>query len=174
MKRTPPKRTPLKKAAKRPAKPRRTKKDMWADYGLVRPAKPRFSGLRGIAWHVLSLYVRERDLKAFGQVCVNCGNEKTDFHGGHFIPAGKCGWDGLSLDELNIHAECSYCNFRDKTKLNYARNLDLRYGPGTAQKLRDRYYEYASSKDSYKNYTQDEYRQFISKYKALLQTLSGE
>ena len=161
------------KASKSASKRRKTKKDLWAEYGLERPPRPRYSGLRGIVWFLLSLYVRQRDLKAYGPICINCGKVKEEFHGGHFIPTGECGWDGLALDEKNVHAECSYCNFRDKAKLNYARNLDLRYGAGTAQALRDRYYEYKHSGNQYKNLTQNEYREKIAYLQALLEPVDN-
>jgi hypothetical protein len=163
-----------KKTRKVSSRKKKTKADLWREFGFERPAKPRFSGLRGIVWHVLSLYVRQRDLKAFGPVCVNCGEEKTDFHGGHFIAAGQCGWDGLALDPENIHAECSSCNLRDKAKLKYAYHLDLRYGPGTAQKLRDRYNHYRFSGDSFKNFSNVEYRRLITHYKQAVENSQKE
>lgn len=155
---------------RRPKKPeakKKTKVDLWREYGLERPAKPRYSGLRGIVWHLLSLYVRKVRDKDFP--CINCGQFKEEYQGGHFIPTGKCGWDGMALDPLNVHAECGFCNFREKTKLLYAKHLDERYGPGTAQKLRDRYYEYTKSNE--KNWGQARYRQEIAHYQALLENL---
>lgn len=166
------KRKPFKRKGRKIArKPRKTKKAIWAEYGLERPAKPRYSGLRGIVWHLLSIYVRIRDLKAYGPVCVNCGQVKEEFHGGHFIATGDCGWDGMALDEMNVHSECSACNFRDKAKLKYARNLDLRYGPGTAQKLRDRYYEYKMPGVVHKNWSQEVYRAKIAELQQKISTL---
>ncbi len=154
------------KASKSAPKRRKTKKDMWAEYGLERPSKPRYSGLRGIVWHLLSLYVRT--VRDKDKPCIGCGKEHEDYHGGHFIATGRCGWDGLALNPDNVHKEGASCNFRDKQKLEYERNLDLRYGSGTAQKLRDIYYEYKHSGNQYKNWSQNEYREKIAYYKSQL------
>lgn len=151
---------------------RKLKADVWREFGLERPAKPRYSGRRGVLWHVLSLYVRARDLMSWGPICVNCDREKTGFQGGHYIATGSCGWDGLALDEENVHAECSSCNFRDKQKLQYGFNLDRRYGPGTAERLRERYQEYL--KNGGKNWNNETYRQKILHYQQQTALLTRE
>jgi hypothetical protein len=75
----------------------------------------------------------------------------------------------LALDPLNVHAECSACNFRDKQKLKYGFNLDRRYGLGTADKLRQRYQDYL--KEGGKNWNSDTYRAKIAEYQEILNGL---
>ncbi len=157
------------KVVKKEKKKRQTKKDLWAQYGLVRPAKPRYAGLRGIVWHLLSLYVR--NVRDKDKPCIGCGKEHDEYHGGHFIAAGSCGWDGLALNPDNVHKEGASCNFRDKQKLGYERNLDLRYGAGTAQNLKTIYYEYKHSGKTYKNWNQNELREKIATYTEMLQEI---
>lgn len=155
----------LKRVSLKKPKKRKLKADIWREFGLTRPAKPRYSGLRGVLWFVLSQYVRMRDKRLWGAFCVNCGLPKEDMHGGHFIATGSCGWDGLALDETNVHAECSSCNYRDKQKLKYGFNLDKRYGPGTADKLRARYKEYTET-SGHKNWNNQIYKEKIAYYQA--------
>lgn len=128
---------------KKPSRKRaQSKTDLWSSYGLTRPPKPRYTGRKGIYWYLLSIKVRRRDFERFG-ACVNCGAKVDDWRhlqGGHFISASKCGF-ALLFDEMNVHGECPGCNAYDKQKLGYERNLDLRYGPGTAKQLKDRYWD---------------------------------
>lgn len=154
------------KVSTKKKKKRKLKADIWREFGLTRPAKPRYSGLRGVLWFVLSQYVRARDKRLWGPLCVNCGEEKEEFQGGHFISTGSCGWDGLALDEENVHAECKSCNLRDKQKLKYGFNLDKRYGVGTADRLRQRYQEYLQG--NCKNWNNQTYREKIAHYQELL------
>lgn len=98
---------------------------------------------KGIYWHLFSRYIRERDVEQWG-VCISCGKPITvdTCDAGHFIPAGSCGRD-LLFDPVNVNAECGRCNAWDEGHLfGYERNLDVRYGSGTAQSLKDRYFEY--------------------------------
>lgn len=167
-----PKKGLRRKVSLKKTKKKKTKVDLWREFGLTRPAKPRYSGLRGVLWLVLSQYVRARDKALWGAFCVNCGLEKEEFHGGHYIATGSCGWDGLALDEKNVHAECSSCNFRDKQKLKYGFNLDIRYGVGTADKLRERYQAYI--KEGGKNWNNQTYREEINHYQQLLAGLNSD
>lgn len=118
-----------------------TKKEEWALYGLNRPHRPRYIGLKGIYWHVVSEYVRRRDFQLYGR-CVSC-NKKVenwrDLQGGHFIAASNCGF-ALLFDLQNVNGECGGCNAFDQNHLvGYERNLDARYGNGTAELLKKRY-----------------------------------
>lgn len=155
------------KGFKRPKRKKKTQADIWREFGLNRPPKPRYSGLRGILWYVFSLYIRERDKNL---PCINCGLMKPERHAGHYIPTGQCGWDGMVFDEMNVHSECSSCNMRDKRKLKYGLNLDKRH-PGTREQLERRYSDYRASQGQYKNYSQDEYRARIRMYTTRLSTL---
>lgn len=118
-----------------------TKKELWAQYGLNRPPKPRYEGLKGVYWAVVSEYVRRRDFGMWG-TCVSCGKDMTGWQqgqAGHFISAGTGGFE-LLFDLNNIHLECGYCNGFDGNHLvGYERTLDKRYEEGFAKKLKDRY-----------------------------------
>jgi len=132
------------KASRKPAKKKQTKADLWRQYGLERPGKPRYEGLKGIYWRLLSEKVRRRDFEKYG-TCISCGvrfDTWQDSDPGHYIPAGTCGFD-LLFDEKNIHGECKRCNGFDEGHLiGYERGLDMRYGAGTAKKLEDRYWKH--------------------------------
>lgn len=131
-----------------PPKPLRkivlNKKELWALYGLNRPPKPRYEGLKGVYWHVVSEYVRKRDFMMWEGRCISCGKKAqgwAQFQAGHFVAAGTCGF-ALLFDLENINAECGYCNGFDQNHLiGYERNLDSRYGKGTAEHLKARYFK---------------------------------
>jgi len=98
---------------------------------------------KGIYWYWFSRYIRERDVMRWG-VCISCGKPITfeSCDAGHFVPANGCGRD-LLFDERNVNAECSRCNAWDEMHLiGYAKGLDFRYGPGTADALMVRYRSY--------------------------------
>lgn len=126
-----------------------TKADFLRDWGITdqNKLKAGFSWLRyktppekGIYWYYFSHHVRRRDVLKYG-TCISCGRPITyeNSDAGHFMPAKHCGRD-LLFDPLNVNAECSQCNAWDETHLiGYARNLDIRYGPGTADGLIERY-----------------------------------
>jgi len=176
------KRTPLKRKSRKKARSRMTalgaKKDVFAalraEYGLpeaIRSRKDlRYTAPleRGVLWYYFSLYIRKRDEDL---PCINCGTYASSFHAGHYIPTGRAGWDGFVFDEMNVHAECANCNFRDKRKLKYGINLDKRY-PGTREALESRYEAYAASQGHYKNWGREELRakikEYQDKYTALL------
>lgn len=144
-----------------PKKPKLTKKELWAIYGLNRPSKPRYEGLKGIYWHVLSMYVRQRDYTLWGR-CISCNKKVLDWHelqGGHFVAAGTGGFK-LLFDPRNVNGECGYCNgFDPNHLLGYEVGLDTRYGPGTAQSLKDAYAE--SRKSTSKGWSDREYHEKI-------------
>ncbi len=118
-----------------------TKKELWAQYGLNRPPKPRYEGLKGVYWNVVSEYVRRRDFSMWG-TCVSCGKKMESWRqmqGGHFIAAGTGGFE-LLFDMTNIHGECGYCNGFDQNHLiGYEQTLEKRYGKGTASLLKKKY-----------------------------------
>lgn len=95
---------------------------------------------KGVYWYWLARFIRARDASRYG-TCISCGKPKTfeELQAGHFASAGNCGFD-LLFDEGNLNGECGYCNAYDGNHLwGYAKNLDARYGKGTAQKLQKRY-----------------------------------
>lgn len=149
-----------------------SKAELWASYGLNRPAKPRYEGLKGIYWHVVSLYVRTRDLKQWSR-CISCSKWVTDIselQGGHFIAAGTGGID-LLFDLTNINGECGYCNGFDGNHLvRYELGLDERYGKGTAKKLKERYLR-SRRGTPMKGLNNKEYHEKILQMKAAIETL---
>lgn len=109
---------------------------------------------KGIYWWHFSQFIRKRDLKKYG-TCISCGKRIEDGHAGHFISASKCGRD-LLFDPTNVNLECAGCNMWDKQKLGYERNLDIRYGAGTAQALKDRWWAYKTG-GIVRDWTREEY-----------------
>ena len=85
--------------------------------------------------------VRQRDFKLFGGYCVDQCGRKADswkeMHAGHFVPASKGGF-GLLFEEQNVAAQLPSCNNPDispMSSIGFARELDERYGKGTADAL---------------------------------------
>lgn len=136
-----------------------TQKELWALYGLNRPPSPRYSDLKGILWWVTSVYVRKRDFQLYHGACIGCDrimDSWKDLQAGHFISASKCGF-ALLFDLRNINGECGACNKWDKQKLTYERNLDLRYGKGTAQEVKEQYFESRKVGKTGKEFSHQEY-----------------
>lgn len=117
---------------------------------------------KGILWYWFSRYIRARDKNL---PCISCNLQKPERQGGHFIPTGSMGVDEMVFSEQNVHSECSACNNWDKNKLQYARNLDLRYGKGTADQLRNVFYEYKYGGLIYRNWGIETYREKIRHYR---------
>lgn len=153
-----------------------TKAELWASFGLNRPPKPRYEGLKGIYWYLLSQYVRQRDFQLFHR-CISCNKwmeSWQDMQAGHFIAAGNGGF-ALLFDARNVNGECGGCNGFDLNHLiGYERHLDERYGAGFAQKLKD---EYVASKQvgapTVKVWTVGEYEQNIRKLQGELVLLQN-
>ena len=125
---------------------------------------------KGVYWYWFSLDVRQRDVETYG-VCISCGNPITvdTSDAGHFCPASNCGRD-LLFDPRNVNAECGRCNAFDEGHLfGYERRLDERYGPGTAQELKDRYQAYRESKTPLKDWKASEYADKIRSLKSYQQ-----
>jgi len=77
------------------------------------------------------------DFIAYDGQCISCGRKFpiTSLQGGHFVPASRGGFT-LLFHPTNVNAECQGCNGFDQMHLiGYARNLDKRYGKGTADEL---------------------------------------
>lgn len=83
-----------------------------------------------------SIYIRMRDSDKFGQSkCITC--PKTgfwkEFQNGHFV---KRSVSLLRFDDENCNAQCPACNVWKYGELFiYGKELDLKYGDGTADKL---------------------------------------
>ncbi len=144
---------------KEPTLKPKTKADLWRQYGLERPSKPRYEGLKGIYWYLFSIWTRKRDFEAFG-TCISCGKRVDswrDYDPGHFIAAGSGGF-GLVFDEKNVNGECKRCNGFDEMHLyGYARNLDIRYGQDTAVSLENRYADHKFKGSVTKEWSKKEY-----------------
>lgn len=124
-----------------PKKVKLSKADLWRQYGLQRPPKPRYEGLKGVYWYLLSQYVRRRDFAAYHR-CISCNkwaNDWAELQAGHFIAAGTGGF-ALLFDQRNVNGECGYCNGFDENHLvGYERGLDDRYGEQVAEDLKQEY-----------------------------------
>lgn len=84
------------------------------------------------------LYVRLRDsnLKGMGK-CITCPRvlHYTEVDPGHFQSRR---WLNTRWDEQNVNFQCKSCNgFHNGEQAKYARELELKYGDGTAIYLED-------------------------------------
>lgn len=108
----------------------------------VSPRKPKLKPLNKLkkdADKYFSIYVRLRDSDQFGMSeCITCGVKKhwKELQNGHFVSRRVM---ALRYDELNCHAQCYSCNvMRYGEQYQYAKNIDMKYGDGTARSLHDR------------------------------------
>lgn len=88
-----------------------------------------------------SLYIRQRDSENGLAECITCGVNKPikEMQNGHFVSrrASK-----LRYDEFNCNAQCPGCNlFKQGEQYIYGKNIDLKYGAGTAEGLMNRRHE---------------------------------
>lgn len=140
-----------------------TKVGLWREYGLERPSKPRYEGLKGIYWHLFSIKVRREDFEQYDGECIDqCGKHAEtwqDFDAGHFIAAGGGGF-GLLFKRQNVNGQLKGCNnptFSPNSQLGYRRGLDARYGPGTSDALEEEYRDAHLKGKITKEWTQNEY-----------------
>jgi hypothetical protein len=84
-----------------------------------------------------SKYIRIRDADNNGYIrCISCGKivHWKNADAGHFIKRQHI---ALRFNEQNVNAQCKLCNcFEQGNDIGYAKGLDKKYGPGTADKLR--------------------------------------
>lgn len=78
----------------------------------------------------------------------------------------------MVFEEMNVHKEGDWCNQRDKRKLGYGINLDLRYGEGTKASLERRYVQYKLGQLG-NNWGKLEYIEKIKHYKALVEKVEN-
>lgn len=67
--------------------------------------------------------------------CITCGIEKPlkEMQAGHFVSRRV---NELRFDEMNVNAQCIGCNmFKQGEQYLYSKNLDAKYGDGTADAL---------------------------------------
>lgn len=129
---------------------------------------------KGVYWYWFSRQIRQRDVSKYG-TCISCGRELTfeTAQAGHFIPAVKCDRE-LLFDFQNVNAECAGCNAFDEFHLvPYARNLDKRWGAGTADSLEARKKAREENKEVIRDWKGDVYARLIRElpiYQASLTT----
>lgn len=97
------------------------------------------ASLKKQADKIFSRYVRLRDGKKINNEwhteCITCGAWKpiAQMQAGHFV-SRSCNL--LRYNEENVNAQCVGCNmFKGGEQYIYGKNLDLKYGDGTAEKL---------------------------------------
>ncbi len=144
-----------------------TKADLWRQYGLKIPSKPRYEGLKGIYWWLFSRKRRIQDFKKYNGECIDqCGKRAEkwqDFDAGHFISAQQGGF-GLLFEERNVNGQLKSCNnpvWSPNSSHGYRIGLDNRYGEGTADGLYQRYCDAHFKGISTKEWTQKEYHEKI-------------
>lgn len=101
-----------------------------------KPIKPSVAKLKKTADTIFSQYIRLRDSDKDGNLkCISCDVVKPwkEMQNGHFVTRG-CNL--LRYDELNCNGQCVGCNmFKAGNLFEYGRQLDLKYGDGTADRL---------------------------------------
>lgn len=127
---------------KRATKRRKNDKEreLWASFGLIRPAKPRYVGLQGILWFLTSKAVRMEDFALYGGLCVDgCGvrvERWQDADCGHFQTAGRSATRFL---RENLALQTRACNTKqrqgDARHYSFGKELNRRYGEGTAERM---------------------------------------
>ena len=85
---------------------------------------------------IFSIYIRTRDVddSGFGE-CFTCGATKhwREVDAGHFQSRGKF---ATRWDEANVQFQCKRCNgFRGGEQYIFAKNLNIKYGEGTAEEI---------------------------------------
>lgn len=101
--------------------------------------------LKKVADSTFSKYIRYRDGKIINgewqAPCITCGKWYlvTEIQAGHFMSRR---FNSLRFDEENVNAQCVGCNvFRYGEQFKYAKELDLKYGEGTADRLAEKRHE---------------------------------
>jgi len=97
----------------------------------------KYKTLKRLLDEVFSQFIRQRDTgpNGFGS-CISCGQTTHYSQGdaGHYITRGRL---STRWDERNVNFQCRACNrFPDMSiGRKYAKNLDIKYGAGMAEKL---------------------------------------
>jgi hypothetical protein len=98
--------------------------------------KKSLSKLQENLWKVFSEWIRRRDSDEYGIVkCFTCGKKShwKEMQAGHFITRKQ---SATKYDEVNVQVQCVSCNiFGQGMQFIFGRNLDLKYGEGTADQL---------------------------------------
>lgn len=87
-------------------------------------------------WRHFSLFIRLRDSDENGIAkCFTCGraHHYKEMDAAHYISRRHM---STKYNQRNVHACCVYCNkWLSGNLVVYSRNLDIKYGEGTALKL---------------------------------------
>jgi hypothetical protein len=89
-----------------------------------------------------SKYIRQRDVDHTGYgECITCGRSYhwKDAQAGHFVSRKT---NKLRFDERNVNLQCVGCNmFKSGEQWVYGKELDKKYGDGTADELMSKRHE---------------------------------
>lgn len=113
---------------------------LWESYGLKKPPKPRYVGLQGILWFLMSQNIRREEFAKYGGRCVDgCGRAVSDWKSadcGHFQTAARASTRFL---RENLALQTRYCNtmqrYGDANHYLFGKEIDARYGDGTAERI---------------------------------------
>lgn len=115
--------------------------------------------LRGMAWHVFSKHIRERDVE---KPCITCGLPLAfgDIQAGHYVPVGNSSI-ALHFLEDNVNGEHPTCNadFQGWHLVPMRKNMVKRYGEDRINDLD----KMAGMKDSIK-YSEEYFVNLIKRY----------
>lgn len=84
---------------------------------------------------IFSIYIRRKNSNQELAECFTCGKQTywKDLHCGHFQGRRHI---STRWDDINCQVQCAGCNtFRGGEQFLFGKNLDLKYGKGTAEKL---------------------------------------
>lgn len=132
----------------------------------------RYVGIKGVLWAIFSKYIRKRDFLRYNGKCVSCPSMLDDWKkgdAGHYISVSRGNFDTL-FDEKNVALQCKKCNnpsWTPDASIPFARELDRRYGEGTADEL------FKRSNKVGKEYSPQEYEEKIAYYKDEFENLEG-
>lgn len=163
--------TPMRRTALKSGKNRSgATQSPWVLYGLKKPAKPRFQGLQGVLWFVVSRYIRKSEFIEYGGECVDgCGRRIEDWREadcGHFMASSR-GFCTRFVRE-NLGLQTKYCNnpvWSPDSAYGFSITIDKRYGKGTALKLGQ------MSRGVCQEYSPIEYDREIRRYIKLFEAL---
>jgi hypothetical protein len=108
--------------------------------------------------NVFSLYIRARD-----KSCITCG-AKENLQCGHFQSRKH---NATRFSEINCASQCVRCNmFNQGEQYEFGKQLDLKYGEGTSEKLKQKAQEI-------KKWTVYELQELIETYKRKTEELNA-
>ncbi len=119
---------------------------------------------------VFSKYIRMRDgvktEHGWYAGCITCGAYKpvAQQQAGHFV-SRAC--NKLRFDEENVNVQCFSCNVKQHgNQFEYAKQVDLKYGDGTADKLHNQRHDT-------KQFKAFELQEIIDEYSKQIKEMEG-